>query len=593
MKTWQGGFTVIEVILAAAILAILGGGAVGIVIQSYAANQSGKERTIAAAYASAGLETIRLIRKNFFGLLSSDSCLTGTGLDSSSGWHLTGSGTSDGLEGGYTRTIYVCDVQRDAGGNVVESGGTVDQLSKKISVNVTWGNAPRERSISFSTYLTDWRRTRFGGFLAFARSLSEDLLFFNRLISDPDWLGASSVADFDSGSSDRSPRIVQLYSGLTRDEKILLSRHYDGVNQYVYAQVFDGADNTWGNVQLLASWAGGTAIPVRNFSGSYLGNGHFLAVYSDNTSTPKFRAWNGSSWTAENSLAALNDVPNWITVRNRDGSNEAMAVFYTAAGYTQSQYFDGSSWSGITTHATGGPDSEKDQVAFEWSLNNPLVGAIAYPDGGADSDPDTKIWTANGSGGGSFSSSQQTSGTGSPIGSVALAPRPGADEFLLCLKDADITPNIRCLELNHSNVDLTPTNPDLDTSTTATGERSFDIAYEGTSGNLALAVYSDTTGSPKYKKYDPANDAWDASASALTTAPLFPSAIQAINLVSDPNSDLIMAVLADTDQRLYSAEWDGVNDGFFPNVNGLGFTQHTSDGTADNEFWFDFTWNNF
>lgn len=595
----RAGFTVIEVILAAALLAIFAGGAVGVIIQGFKANLFSKEGTIAAQLATEGLEAARSIKNRDFFLLDSNLCSSGTGLNTSAGfWRFDGSGTSDTI-GIYDRSLLICAVQRDSSGNIVSSGGTNDPLTKKVTAQVSWSTDLRNHSLSINEYFTYWKKPIDGGMLVFAGGgTTVDTLRYSRLsITDSSWT-AGDVADVDTSSTNRSPRVVRIFSAPTRDEKVLLSRHYDGTNQYIYGQVYNGLAGTWGNVQLLSSWAIGTALNVRNFDGTYLANGDFMVVYSDNTSTPKFRTWNGSSWSAEAAMNSLSGIPQWVVARARPSSNEVMAAFFSSDEDTDTQYFNGgsyttSNWSAPDGHANNAPDPAKEQIAFEWSLNNPLVGALVYPASASDNNPDTEIWTANGGGGGSFSSGQQTSGTGQDIGSVAIVPRPGANEFVLCMKDAAAAPNIRCLELSHANSDLTPTNPNLTLSTTTTNERSFGVAYESQSGDPAINVYSDNTGTPKLKQYNPTTNTWDAAATSLSPSPFSPSTIQVVRTIPDPNSDNIMIALADTVQDLYTVIWDGSSNAIFTDIGGKGFSLAGDEGSADNEFWFDFAWNTF
>jgi len=58
----------------------------------------------------------------------------------------------------YTRYFYVDDVGRDAGGNIVVSGGANDPSTKKISVTYFW---PRSAVKTMTTYLTRSRNMIF------------------------------------------------------------------------------------------------------------------------------------------------------------------------------------------------------------------------------------------------------------------------------------------------------------------------------------------------------------------------------------------------------------------------------------------------
>lgn len=147
-------FSVIEVILAAALFVILSTGAVSVILQGLDSNRLGEEQTIANQYASEGIEAIRSIKNQAFTNLVNSA---GVGVTQSGGvWIFSGS--NNVLSSKYTRVLTVSDVQRDGSGNIVTSGGTLDPLTKKITSTVSWNFTPtRSDSVALTSYLTDWR----------------------------------------------------------------------------------------------------------------------------------------------------------------------------------------------------------------------------------------------------------------------------------------------------------------------------------------------------------------------------------------------------------------------------------------------------
>src|SRR3989344_163232 len=120
------GFSVIEVILAAALFMIFVSGISTVVITGLVGNRLGEEQTVAAEYAVEGLEAAKSIRNQDFTFLVNTS---GTGITITGGvWTFSGTNNTFGK---YLRTISVEDVFRDGSGNIVSSGGTVDADTKK------------------------------------------------------------------------------------------------------------------------------------------------------------------------------------------------------------------------------------------------------------------------------------------------------------------------------------------------------------------------------------------------------------------------------------------------------------------------------
>ena len=119
------GFSIVEIVLAAALFAIFSVGAVGLVVQGLEANRLAAEQAIANQFAAEGLEMARAVRnQNFSGL---------------SGF----SGTNNTFEK-YTRTI---------------ASTSVDADTYKITSTVSWAvKAGRNNSVVLNTYLTNWRK---------------------------------------------------------------------------------------------------------------------------------------------------------------------------------------------------------------------------------------------------------------------------------------------------------------------------------------------------------------------------------------------------------------------------------------------------
>ena len=65
-----------------------------------------------------------------------------------------------------------------------------------------------------------------------------------------------------------------------------------------------------------------------------------------------------------------------------------------------------------------------------------MKGALVYPSVGTDSTVNLKVWTANGSGGGSWSGTIDSAASGGRLGSIDIDGRKGAEEWLSCQKDA-------------------------------------------------------------------------------------------------------------------------------------------------------------
>jgi len=571
----RAGFSLVEIILAVGIIAVVVSVYVGALVFGQESTALAGQRARAVLLAEEGLEAAHNMRDEAFTNLSA-----GTHGLAVSGNQWIFSGTSD-TNGIFTRSLEI----------------TTATANKKqlITSTVSWAqNQQRLATVSVNTGLTNWRASSArGGMLVFSNGGTiSDIISYRVLSTAGTWGLLATAADIDVGSVNRALRAVQVYASSTRNEKIMLSRHYNGTTQSVYAQVYNGT--SWGNVQLLSSWNAATFLDVQNFSGTYLNNGNFMAVFSDNTNIPKSRTWNGSSWSAQSSLSALTaaaNVPNFIVLKARPGTNEAMAVFFDQASDTISQYWSGSAWSAITSHSAVAPVNNKRLVDFDWSPNDALVGGMIFSDSATDRSLAIKIWTANGTGGGAWSGAVNTANQGAGgtrLGAMSIVGRPGANTFVAC--DNNTVPQVICYQSSFTPAWTNPTNQIIAAATDTGIQRTFDISYESATGTTALGVYSDATVTPRLKKYTAGTTAWDAAATNLSA---LGAALETVRLRPLGNTDDIIILEGDTGQNLYTVVWDGTNDTVYTTPAGKAFTNHGAAGSADGEFWFDFAWDAF
>lgn len=149
----NNGFSIVEVMLAVALFMIFATGMVGAVLYGLDNNRLSGEQLIANQYAAEGLEAARSIKNQAYTNLVNS---TGTGI-AQVGNVWTFSGTNN-IYDKYTRVITVVDVERDANGNIVASGGALDPNSKKIVSTVSWNfTSARANSVVLTTYLTNWK----------------------------------------------------------------------------------------------------------------------------------------------------------------------------------------------------------------------------------------------------------------------------------------------------------------------------------------------------------------------------------------------------------------------------------------------------
>ncbi len=608
MKYTQGkksGMSVVEVMIAAAVFVIFATPAVFVVISGLNMNRLSVEQMAATQFAGEGIEAVKSIKNQAYNnLLTPNPTPRGVTRNGSNVWEFLGNNTNNTLShnsgGSYIRTIKIENVNRDAAppdGNIVASGGTADLDTKKVSSTVTWNfNTVRPESVTLVSYLSDWRKplaSQRGGILVYGNGgLTTDSMQYKILDTSGNWSSENSMADIDGATTNRRLRAIRLYSSPSRNEKIAISRHHNGTTQYIYAQVFNGV--SWGNVVLLASWNANTFLDVRNFDGAYLENGHFMAVYSNNTTTPQYRTWNGTTWSGQNATRNVGGIPSYIVARRRPGTNEAMVAVFDQVSDTNTEYFnlgangtyELADWTLLTQHAASAPNNSRELVDFAWSPNTTTKGALVYSNSGTDTRMNIRIFTANGTGGGSWSGTAEAPVQGRLV-TVSVEGRKGADEFIACA--GDVGEDIRCFESSFVPAWTTPTNYIIEPLTDTGNQRSYQMAYESTSGDTAIIVYSDQSAVPKLKRFNPATNTWETDAQE-TDLGTMAGPLETVRMVPQTDSDDIMVLMGGGSQNMYTDIWDGGANSMYTSPAGKGFIHQASNGSSDTDMWYDFEW---
>ncbi len=146
------GQTIIEVLVAIAIFAVLSTSAIFLILGSFESVRYGGEQEMALAYVSEGIDAARSVVNQGWGKLPIGGPY---GLNSSSGyWQISGTGNT---EGKFSREIFVEQVYRDASGNIAPSG-TLDPRTKKVIAQVIWETVVgRPLVLNLISYFSLWR----------------------------------------------------------------------------------------------------------------------------------------------------------------------------------------------------------------------------------------------------------------------------------------------------------------------------------------------------------------------------------------------------------------------------------------------------
>jgi len=151
-------FSLIEVLLSIALMAIFSGAIFSLFYASSFSVQSKINQEEAINYAKEGLEIVKSFSyDNYLNLVSGTYVLE---KDANSNYFLVTPGT-EVLDSFYERQVVISDVYRNENGNIDPLGQTLDPLTKKITIQLSWtaNSGEANKDVVLQEYITDWSGT--------------------------------------------------------------------------------------------------------------------------------------------------------------------------------------------------------------------------------------------------------------------------------------------------------------------------------------------------------------------------------------------------------------------------------------------------
>ncbi|HEY4516604.1 MAG TPA: hypothetical protein VJG64_01515 [Candidatus Paceibacterota bacterium] len=155
LKPVHTGFVLIEALVASAIVAVVLAGVIGALLLTLRAALGNNAKVQSAFLAEEGLEAVRILRDDSW---SANIATHSSGVDfylafDGTTWRATS--TNAFIDNTFERAVVLEDVYRDGSHDITESGGTLDNNTKKITVSVSLLDHGATTTRALSTYLTN------------------------------------------------------------------------------------------------------------------------------------------------------------------------------------------------------------------------------------------------------------------------------------------------------------------------------------------------------------------------------------------------------------------------------------------------------
>ncbi|MCG8406316.1 MAG: VCBS repeat-containing protein [Phycisphaerales bacterium] len=289
------------------------------------------------------------------------------------------------------------------------------------------------------------------------------------------WNGSAWGSILSMSSVGAEPYWVVLRDCPTRNEKACgtLDQNYD-----VNIQFYNGS--SWSSATQVCSDADTNSKRAMDLAYEQDSGDLLLAYWQDggsNANTIGYRTYNGSTLSGENTLS----LPSTSSVRflalyPKSNSNEILLLAVNTGNDLYASFWNGSSWSGVTTLETNTETFNEQCFAAAYeSLSGHLL--VAYIQNGQNN-PRYRTW--NGS---SWSSELLMPNIGSDGRWVCLAADPASDEILFGALDQNNDINV-----NTWNGSSWGSNAQVETNADSYTSCQFDIVYEA-EGHEALLAY--------------------------------------------------------------------------------------------------------
>ncbi len=270
----------------------------------------------------------------------------------------------------------------------------------------------------------------------------------------------------------------------------------------------------------------------------------FTAYAEGTVQTPRYRTWNGSTWSAESSAVSVGGAIRFVEVDSTDVRDEYMIATQDSTGRVRAQVYDGVTdiVDDLTTIVTAVPSTLRRgyDIAYESSSGDAMVVACE------GTEATYKIWD-----GASWSASTAiTLAVTASCNWVQLASDPVSDEIILVVRDATTgVTDYEALVWSGSAWGNSMTMGSM----AETGDEGMAVEYEESGDRAVVVVSNGINASFSWNSWN--GTAWSGAATQA-----YQDDFEGGRLVRDLGSDNMVMCGIDQDTQMHISRWTGTSN---------------------------------
>jgi hypothetical protein len=346
------------------------------------------------------------------------------------------------------------------------------------------------------------------------------------------WSGSAWGAESSATSVGSNPQWLVLRGSPVSNQFALatLDNDYD-----VEVQIWNGS--TWGTILQATPDAADKTYRVFDMAYEQV-SGHLLLAYRETgTSNMRYRTYNGTSWSAEQSLTITSGNIVWLSLAPNPNNDNILLTIMSddSSNHARAAIWNGSSFGNLSSSAGWIPL----HGAYESNSGQAL---IYY--GNLTDTPGYRTFT------GSWSSPTNAPNVGATPTWCWTYAEPGADRIFAVTIDDN-----RDINMTRWSGTGWSSATQFEGNTAASNRRGFDLAFEP-EGNHALFAYDDNSNSLKYRTWD--GFGWSVEITGPTggAAPLW-----TVQTVAGVDAGQIFVTYCTDLPELRTVVWDGSSFG--------------------------------